>query len=125
MKAILIDPSNKTVTDVDYDGDYQKIASIIGASSGLFDVVRSGDDAIMYIDDEGLLVNPNPHGYFRIGNFPNTFAGKGLVVGVRLDADGAHDTDISRGADELTRFVRFIDNPDEASIDPAITVTSF
>ena len=53
MRAILINPEDKTVTEVDYDGDYKSIYKLIGCST--FDVVRTStsNDGI-YIDDEGL-----------------------------------------------------------------------
>lgn len=83
MRAHLIDPFTKTVTEVDYDGNYKSIYSLIGAST--IDVVRWADNVVLYVDDEGLLKETDQE-YFRIHNSENTFAGKALVTG--LDGEG-------------------------------------
>ena len=46
MRAILIDPFAKEITEVDYDGDYKKIYDLIDCKT--FDVVNvpSGNDGI-------------------------------------------------------------------------------
>ncbi len=81
MRAILIDPSNKTITEVDYNGDYQHIYALIGANC--FDCVRIGDDEehTIYVDDEGLYNGKVQTGMFRYaGENPAYLAGKGLIL---------------------------------------------
>lgn len=59
MKAFRIDPLNKKITEVEYNGDYKQIYNHINANT--FDVATlydNGDGA--YIDDEGLFVE-NQH----------------------------------------------------------------
>lgn len=121
MKGILIDPSNKSVSNVEYDGNYKSIAPMIGAGSGLFCFVNLSSQANLYLDDEGLLVNPNPHGYFRIGRYPQVLAGKGLVLGVGGE-DGDEDADVLFPASWLASQVEFIDDPAPEEIEPKIEV---
>lgn len=91
MRGILIDPSNKTITEVEYNGDYRTIAPMIGAASGLFDLVRYASNVDVFVDDEGLLYNGgNPHGYFRfynpaMGMDSGVLAGKALMLGNNRD----------------------------------------
>ena len=87
MKAYLINPSDKCVTEVAYDGDYHSIAPSIHAKSGLFDIVRiadAGQQADLFVDDEGLMYEGgNPHGYFQVHHGQGqwqTLAGYALVL---------------------------------------------
>ena len=59
MKAYLINSETKTVTPVDYNGDYKTIYTLIGCE--LFDIVYAQVDEHklnIFVDDEGLLNNP-------------------------------------------------------------------
>jgi hypothetical protein len=111
MKAYLINPTDKTVSEVEYDGNYQSIAPMIHAKSGLFDLVRVRDPegcADVFVDDEGLLYEGgNPHGYFQISHGQGewqTLAGYGLV----LDVDHEGDTVAATcSLDWITKRVRF------------------
>ena len=78
FKAILIDPTEKTITEVDYDelGSYRQIYELIDAD--LFDVLRLDDGDAIYVDDEGLY---NKQDYFLYGEYPQPLAGRGLVLG--------------------------------------------
>jgi hypothetical protein len=53
MKALLINPIEKTIEEVEYNGDYKQIYKYIDASP--FGVVDIPNDDTIYIDDEGLL----------------------------------------------------------------------
>ena len=81
MKAILIDPFDESVSEVDYNGDYKEISNLINC--GPIDCVSLDDTNDIYIDDEGLLKNPTR--YFRIFSYKtmriSTLAGKGLILG--------------------------------------------
>lgn len=78
MRTYLIDPHKKEVTEIDYDGDFKKIYTLIKANT--FDVVRWASNVDIFIDDEGLL-----HGeqeFFALHNAPQrAYAGYGLVTG--------------------------------------------
>lgn len=78
MRAYLIDPGAKEVTEVDYNGDYRHIYEHIDAT--LFDAVpinKFGD--VVYVDDEGLLGKRLP--LFTLRTYHQELAGKGLVLG--------------------------------------------
>jgi hypothetical protein len=55
MRAILIDPANKTVTEIEYNGDWETIAPLIDCSTFACPIVFENEDT-MYCDDEGLFV---------------------------------------------------------------------
>lgn len=74
--AILIDPLNKSIKTQNFISS--QICSIIDAS--LLDAVSLPSDHTLWINDEGFLVEQNI-GYFKLANYPNIFAGKGLITG--------------------------------------------
>lgn len=88
MRAILIDPSAKTITEVVYTGDYQNIYTHIGAYS--FDIVHLNNKGdTVFVDDEGLI-NGKVHigGMFRYaGDNPAYLAGKGLILGTDAERE--------------------------------------
>lgn len=103
MKAYLIDPWTRTITAVEYSGDYQEIYQHIGASC--FDCARFADNGDgVFIDDEGLLKN-GEQSFFAIWGYPQPLAGKGLVLG--CDADG-ESVEPQISLEELRARVRFL-----------------
>lgn len=74
--AILIDPLNKSVETQNFIPS--QICTLIDAN--LLDAVSLPSDHTLWIDDEGFLVEQNI-GYFKLANYPNIFAGKGLITG--------------------------------------------
>lgn len=78
--AYLIDPAARTITPVEYDGNYKSIYELIGATT--FDVVRVENDDCIFVDDEGLINgNGQRNGFWTYGEYPQPLAGKGLVLG--------------------------------------------
>jgi hypothetical protein len=105
MKAYLIDSETKTITPVDYNGDYKTIYTHIGCD--LFDIVyaESGGHRIsVFVDDEGLLNNPQH--FFMLDGWADPLAGNGLVLG---DADEEGET---------------LAAPDDLDLSPTITFLS-
>lgn len=82
MKAILIDPHQREVTEVEYDGVYTSIYKLIDAET--FDLARLPDGDGIFVDDEGLLKQPID--FFRLQGMTEPLTGKGLVLG--SDAEG-------------------------------------
>ena len=82
MRAILIDPAKQTVTEVDYDGDYQSIYKLTDCTTFTVPFVLENEDAL-YVDDEGLWGATD---FFRIEGYPDPLAGRGLILGT--DEDG-------------------------------------
>ena len=74
MKAILINPFDETITEVEYSGDFKQIYKLIDCD--YFTISRLCDSDDLFVDDEGLL---KPNRYFTWSGQP--FAGKGLILG--------------------------------------------
>lgn len=83
MKAILIDPFEQSVKEVDYSGDFREIYQLIGAEC--FDCARISRMDGIFVDDEGLLNAPTH--FFEHEEYPSPLAGKGLVVGCNNQGD--------------------------------------
>lgn len=103
MKAYLIDPEAKTVTEVTYSGDYHEIYTHIGATT--FDAVRFHDenDDTAYVDDEGLLKGPS-HFFMFKGDGHQPLAGKALILGTDEEGDSVAP---KITLEELTAMVEF------------------
>ncbi len=83
MKAILINPFDQTVTEVDYSGDYKQIYTLIGADT--FDCARISSGDGIFVDDNGLLTGPTH--FFQHAEYGQPLAGKGLIVGCNAEGD--------------------------------------
>lgn len=101
MKAILINPFDQTVTEVEYSGDYRDIYKLIDAQC--FDVARLPHRDGIFVDDEGLL-NGTTH-FFQHEDYPNPLAGKGLIIG--CDEEG-ESVDCKTTLNEVKAKVSFL-----------------
>lgn len=103
MKAVLIDSKNRTVTDVEYNGDYRQIYSLIGC--GCFTIVRNlPDNDDLFVDDEGLLHLTGDTPFFTVPWYPSPLAGSGLILNSNDEGDSA---DAKHDAEFYRRHVRF------------------
>lgn len=82
LNGFLIDSKNQTVTEVQVkEMDIQGINDLIGSDVFTVSMVPFNDDLsdiIIYVDDEGLLKNPESFFQVRGGSI---LAGNGLVLG--------------------------------------------
>ena len=101
MRAILIDPVEKSFTEVDYNGDWKTISKHLDCD--LFDVVFT-DFGDIYLDDEGLMKSDQQ--FFHIRGMSQPFAGRGLVFGPTDDEGGTTPATIS--IEELELQVKFM-----------------
>ncbi|HAM68529.1 MAG TPA: hypothetical protein DCP68_02795 [Ruminococcus sp.] len=105
MKALKID-TDGTMQPVGITGDTieQQNDSIYEHLGGYFDTVRLSDDAIMLVDDEGLLkcLPMNPAA-MMISGYP-MLVGAALIVGLMPTDDGDVFTDCPQ------RFIRFAES---------------
>jgi len=104
MRTVLIDPVERSFTEIDYDGNYKSIYTHLGCN--LFDVVYT-DLGDVYVDDEGLLKGSQQ--FFYIEGIPSPLAGRGLVFGP-ADEEG-NSTEATVSIDELKKKVRFMSAP--------------
>ena len=80
MRAYLIDPEQRSISEVSYNGDFRKITEMLGEGVSAFDCARFNDEGdAVFVDDEGLL--KEPEWLFRITGYPSPLAGRGLVLG--------------------------------------------
>ena len=105
MKALKID-TDGTMQPVGITGDTieQQNDSIYEHLGGYFDTVRLSDDAIMLVDDEGLLkcLPMNPAA-MMISGYP-MLVGTALIVGLMPTEDGDVFTDCPQ------RFIHFAES---------------
>lgn len=128
MRAILIDPSTKTITEVEYelkgdDGGYYAMRALVAPPTGLIECVRLSKEVDLFIDEEGLLCNgPHPYGYFKIGTFPQVLAGRGLLVGAPDYEGNCTGLPADLTVAMVTTMTQFIDNPAPEDIEPHFEV---
>jgi len=115
MKAFLIDPDNQTITEVEHNG-LEDLYRLINCHT--VDAVRIDADDVIYVDDNGLYVEPQPASFSYAGN-PVPLCGKGVVVG--CDDEGNDDAP-AHTLTSLTRRIKWLGVQD---IEPVIEVYSW
>lgn len=92
MKAYLIDPFAKTITEVEYSGDYRDIYKHIDADLFTTAMFNEFDDTV-FVDDEGLFKEGQE--FFVVSGYPQPLAGKGLVLGCNMDTGDSVEPSIT------------------------------
>ena len=103
MRAILIDPVERTVSEVEYSGSSKDIYRLVDCET--FTVVGIEHDDAIFVDDEGLLKD-DPRYYFIYRGHDQPIAGKGLVLGT--DSEGESVEPVST-VDDIKVAVRFVE----------------
>lgn len=90
MKAFLIDPENREISEVEYDGSLQGIYDLIDAD--MFEPVGLPNGDAIYVDENGLLtINDHPNPYTKLfwlqHYHTSPLVGKGLVVSVNDEGE--------------------------------------
>jgi hypothetical protein len=106
MKAILIDALNKTITEIEIDGDLKSIYKAVG-----FDMIEIGfrfDDEghpnnVIYLDEEGGF-RGHEHGFFFSGAH-QPWLGNGIIMGGDDEGESA-DTTVT--IEEVRNRIRFL-----------------
>lgn len=102
MKAILIDPREMDVKEIDVPlegGNYKALAQAIGCDLITVATYLPNGDCV-FVDDEGLLFSPEH--FFSIDGFPQPLAGCGLVMGSNDEGDSIAPTST---VEEITNAV--------------------
>lgn len=105
MRAVLVDPYKKEITDVEYNGDYKTIYPLIHCD--IFTIVRLEDGDDVLVDDEGLLKLTRDTKFFMINTYEQPLAGYGLITGVN-EEDG-ETVSAHHDAEYYRRKIRFLD----------------
>lgn len=103
MKAFLIDPFERAITEVEYSGNYRDIYTLCQYDT--FDVVTFNKhlDGV-FVDDEGLF-KPD-QAFFSIADYPQPLAGRGLVLGCDEEGASVAPTVTLEELEELVTFHR-------------------
>jgi hypothetical protein len=101
MKAILIDPENRTIESVDID-DRDDIVRLVGFDTLESDAVGTAGDRL-YFDEECFLRGTT--GRFQIDTVIPV-SGKGVIVGTA--EHGSTLRDAATGIDELRSRIRYL-----------------
>ncbi|GAA4461876.1 hypothetical protein GCM10023189_37880 [Nibrella saemangeumensis] len=102
MKAILIDVTAQTVTDIDIQPGLSAMYTAIGCQCVDRRVLDNRND--LWFDDEGLLHEPQAP-KFRFGNYPHPFAGNALICGYNNEGETISTT---LTADQIRPYIRFL-----------------
>jgi len=115
MKAILIDVTAYTVTDVEIDGanSLRAMYKAIGCSCVTRIVLDKRND--LWIDDEALMIEPQPN-KFSIGSYARPLAGNALICGYTRQGTTVATTLTAEQARPLITFYGDI----ELTIEPSI-----
>ena len=102
MRAILIDPFAKKVSEVQVEKGLQPIYDQIKAHC--FDVVGLPRDDAMYVDDEGLFRKGQE--FFAIGQYRSPLGGRALILGTN---DEGESVDAKCSLDWVRGRVRWLE----------------
>jgi len=84
LTGILINPSDQSIAEVDYSGDYRSIGVLLDIGESPFTTIAFGRRDVLFVDDEGLLKEPRD--FFMVNGYQGLLAGRGLFLGT--DDDG-------------------------------------
>ena len=102
MRAIIINAQDRTVTAAEIDGSLKSLQQIVG---GNIEPVTQGLDEFhhCYVNEEGLLENPEHFFLFKDGHQP--LAGNGVILAQTDDGDEAPCTLLLRWVQERVTFM--------------------
>ena len=86
MRAIIINPEDRTITETDIDGSLKTLQQIVG---GMIEPVYQGldDNHHCYVNEEGLLYDPQYFFMLKDGHQP--LAGHGVILSTTDDGGEA------------------------------------
>lgn len=120
MRAILINPFDKTVSEVETKAGLDDLYEIIKCE--LITVVSWDMDNALIIDDEGLMVDKEDQEYWWAKGCDQPFAGRGIIIGDNYGENKSTDLKV----EDVARLISF---PDKDMINPkdylVWTVTAF
>jgi uncharacterized protein DUF3846 len=103
MRTIIINPKDRTITETDVDGSLKALQQIVG---GLIEPVCQGldDNHHCYVNEEGLLDNPQYFFMFKDGHQP--LAGNGIILS---STEGGDEAPCASSLDWAKANVTFMD----------------
>jgi hypothetical protein len=85
MRAILIDPKARSITETDYNGDYKHIYKLIECEPSPFTMVQLSARESLFLDDEGLFKGHTD--FFMWKGYSHPLCGKGLILGIDYEGE--------------------------------------
>lgn len=103
MRAIIINAEDRTITETEIDGSLKTLQQIVG---GLIEPVTQGLDEHYhcYVNEEGLLNNPQYFFMFKDGHQP--LAGNGVIL---ADTEDGGEAPCTLPLDWVKERVTFMD----------------
>ncbi len=84
MKAIIIDPFLRTITEEDLDNSFSAIYKRMSLGReyvvDCIDAIRVDPRISILLDDNGFSYPPSTQAYFKLNWYPHPLAGVGIVV---------------------------------------------
>jgi hypothetical protein len=121
MRAFLVNPYDRRVSQLDFEGDYLEIRKTIGGhpfdAAYLNRPIEPHARLVCYVDDEGYYRDGQK--WWRFAGYPNPLGGLGLILGVTDEGDEA---DAPAILSWVTAMVTFLDDRPEL---PHASVRSF
>jgi hypothetical protein len=103
MRALIVNAEDRTITETDIDTSLKTLQQIVG---GLIEPVSQGldDNHHCYVNEEGLLENPQHFFMFKDGHQP--LAGNGVILSL---ADDGNEAPCALPLDWVKERVTFMD----------------
>ncbi len=103
MRAIIINPEDRTITETEIEGSLKSLQQIVG---GLIEPVYQGldDNHHCYVNEEGLLYGPQFFFMFTDGHQP--LAGHGVILST---TDNGFEAPCTLSLDWVKERVTFMD----------------
>jgi hypothetical protein len=89
-KAILIDPAEAEIREVDHDGTLEGIYRLLSSPwhpVEIIEALRIGRGDVIYFDENGLLHEPIVPHWFAWKGFDQPLAGRGLILGTSAEGE--------------------------------------
>lgn len=102
MRAILIDPFNREISEVEFNGDFHEIYKLIDCDTFTVATINHRQDGI-FIDDDGLF-KPDQAFFWHRG-YPQPLAGKGLILGCDKFGESVEPTTTLDEVKAATQFL--------------------
>lgn len=109
MRAILIDPFTRTISEVDTDASLDDVYTLLDIET--LTVVAYDREHALFLDDEGLLKSNEVQAYFHVEGSDQPFAGRGLIIGDNYGDNRAATLSL----DAVKKAVTFLDS---TTVDP-------
>lgn len=105
MKSILINPFDRTIKVVDYDGKLKDMYKLIGCDC-VDAPIRFENDDTMFVDDDGLYDSDNSKGSIIMKGWNYPIVGKVLVCGCNEEGESV---DVKTPIEFFEREIKWVD----------------